>query len=94
MILRLSFSVKAQNFAVPTFYFPKFNPAAIAIILPASLVVVAEHIGHLFVTSNIVGRDLAKDPGLHRSLMGNGLSTIFPVSSAPLPIPLTVKTSG
>ncbi|RYD05586.1 hypothetical protein N752_09575 [Desulforamulus aquiferis] len=33
--------------------------------------------GHLFVTSNIVGRDLAKDPGLHRSLLGNGLSTMF-----------------
>jgi uracil permease len=68
---------KAQTFAVPTFYFPQFNPAAIAIILPASLVVVAEHIGHLFVTGNIVGKDLAKDPGLHRSLMGNGLSTLF-----------------
>ncbi|MGE5405751.1 MAG: uracil permease [Candidatus Saccharibacteria bacterium] len=61
----------------PTFYFPKFDPAAIAIILPASLVVVAEHIGHLFVTSGLVGRDLSKDPGLHRSMMGNGISTII-----------------
>jgi len=69
---------KAHTFSVPTFYFPSFkNPAAIAIILPAALVVVAEHIGHLFVTSNIVGKDLAKDPGLHRSLLGNGISTLF-----------------
>ncbi len=68
---------KADWFAVPTLYFPAFNPAAIAVILPAALVVIAEHIGHLFVTSNIVGKDLAKDPGLHRSLLGNGLSTLL-----------------
>jgi len=68
---------KADLFAMPTIYFPHFNISAIAIILPASLVVVAEHIGHLFVTSNIVGKDLAKDPGLHRSLLGNGISTVL-----------------
>ncbi|AGL00423.1 uracil permease [Desulfoscipio gibsoniae] len=62
-------------FVKPTFYRPEFNPAAIAVVLPAALVVIAEHIGHLFVTSNIVGKDLAKEPGLHRSLLGNGLST-------------------
>ncbi|MFZ5643279.1 MAG: uracil permease [Bacillota bacterium] len=67
----------ADTIKAPTLYFPEFNPAAIAIILPASLVVVAEHIGHLFVTSNIVGKDLAKEPGLHRSLLGNGISTFF-----------------
>jgi len=61
----------------PTLYFPEFNPAAIAIILPAALVVVAEHIGHLFVTSSIVGEDLVEDPGLHRSLIGNGVSTML-----------------
>lgn len=64
-------------FAAPQFYAPEFNLAAIAIIAPAALVVIAEHIGHLFVTSNIVGRDLAKSPGLSRSLLGNGLSTML-----------------
>ena len=44
---------------------------------PAALVVVAEHIGHLVVTGNIVGKDLTKDPGLDRSLLGNGLSTML-----------------
>lgn len=67
----------AHWFSMPTFYRPEFNLSAILIILPAALVVVAEHIGHLFVTSNIVGKDLAKDPGLHRSLMGNGISTLL-----------------
>ena len=64
-------------FALPTYYAPEFNLQAIAIIVPASLVVIAEHIGHLVVTGNIVGRDLAASPGLHRSLLGNGLSTML-----------------
>jgi len=50
---------------------------AIITILPATFVVVAEHVGHLKVTSSIVGKDLTKDPGLHRSLLGDGLSTII-----------------
>src|SRR5690625_266598 len=44
--------------------------------LPASLVIITEQIGHLFVTSNIVGKDIAKNPGLDRSLAGNGILTI------------------
>jgi uracil permease len=61
----------------PALYRPVFSPQAILMILPAALVVLAEHIGHLVVTGNIVGRDLVKDPGLHRSLLGDGLSNIL-----------------
>ncbi|MTI81946.1 MAG: uracil permease [Firmicutes bacterium] len=68
---------EAAWFKLPTFYTPQFDWGAIAIILPAALVVIAEHVGHLFVVSNIVGRDLAKKPGLDRSLLGNGLSTLL-----------------
>lgn len=64
-------------FAVPTFYEPKFNFSAIMMIMPALFVVFAEHLGHLFVTSDIVGRDLIKDPGLHRSLFADGLSNVL-----------------
>jgi uracil permease len=41
------------------------------------LVVISEHIGHQIVTSKIIGKDLTKDPGLHRSLLGDGISTVF-----------------
>ncbi|MGL5513542.1 MAG: uracil permease [Sporomusa sp.] len=68
---------QAPWFAVPTLYTPSFQFSAIAIILPAALVVIVEHIGHLLVTGNIVGRDLMKEPGLHRSMLGNGLSTML-----------------
>ena len=69
--------VNAQFICLPKFYRPEFNLNAIIIIIPAALVVLAEHIGHLLVTGNIIGKDLTKDPGLGRSLLGNGLSTIF-----------------
>lgn len=68
---------EASFFSHPTIVTPSFDWQVILTIIPVSLVVIVEHIGHLLVTSNIVGRDLAKDPGLDRSLMGNGISTIF-----------------
>jgi len=63
--------------AVPQLYAPVFNMSAILMIMPAFLVVLAEHIGHLVVTGNIVERDLVKDPGLDRSLLGDGISNIL-----------------
>lgn len=62
---------------LPHFYAPTFNLNAIVIIAPAALVVLAEHIGHLVVTGNIVGRNLIKDPGLSRSLFADGLANVI-----------------
>lgn len=76
-ILDLSAVKEASWFTLPQYYQIKFDWSAILIILPAALVLIPEHIGHLFVTSNIVGKDLTKDPGLDRSLAGNGISTII-----------------
>ena len=63
--------------SVPTFYEPKFNLSAIMMIMPALFVVFAEHLGHLFVTSDIVGHNLIEDPGHHRSLFADGLSNVL-----------------
>lgn len=68
---------QASAFSLPDFTAPRFQLSAIMIIAPAALVVIAEHIGHLIVTQNMVGKDLSRDPGLHRSLLGNGLSTLL-----------------
>lgn len=76
-LLDLGAVQEASWFSVPTFYQMKFDWSVILIVLPAALVLLPEHIGHLFVTSNIVGKDLAKDPGLDRSFIGNGVSTII-----------------
>lgn len=68
---------QAHWFALPTFYSPRFEWFAILTILPAALVVIAEHVGHLVVTANIVKKDLMRNPGLHRSMFANGLSTMI-----------------
>ncbi len=62
-------------FMLPNFQAPKFNLDAILIMLPVLLVIANEHIGHQLVTSKIVGRDLLKEPGLHRSLFADNFST-------------------
>ena len=61
--------------SMPHFQIAKFDMQAILIMLPVLLVIPSEHNGHQVVTGKIIGRDLLKDPGLHRSLLGDNLST-------------------
>jgi len=75
-IVDFSLVSNASLFVLPDIKIAHFNINAMLTILPATFVVVAEHVGHLKVTSSIVGKDFLKDPGLHRSLLGDGLSTI------------------
>ncbi len=69
--------INAPWFQVPHFSAPVFQLNAILIIIPAVLVTLAEHIGHLIVTGNIIGKNLVDDPGLPRSLAGDGLATVL-----------------
>jgi uracil permease len=66
----------AAWFAFPTFHAPVYDSKAIIIIAPACLVVLAEHISHLIVTGKITESDLMNNPGLHRSLLGDGISNV------------------
>lgn len=76
-ILDFSKVASASWFALPNFTMAKFDTGAILMILPVLLVITSEHIGHQVVTSKIVGRDLLKTPGLHRSLFGDNFSTMI-----------------
>lgn len=60
---------------LPQFQFPVFDGGAIMVMLPALLVILSEHIGHQVVTSEIVDRNLIRDPGLHRTIFGDNIST-------------------
>ncbi|SKA96894.1 uracil permease [Caloramator quimbayensis] len=62
--------------AVPNFTLPKFDAAAIAIIAPVVLAVFMEHIGDITTNGQVVGQDFIKDPGLNRTLLGDGLATM------------------
>ena len=76
-ILDFSQVATASWFALPNFQPAKFDMGAILMILPVLLVITSEHIGHQVVTGKIIGRDLLKDPGLHRSLFGDNFSTML-----------------
>lgn len=71
--------VEASFFSMPQFilpfvnYMPNFS--AILTIAPIALVTIAEHIGDHTALSAIMGRDLLKDPGLDRTLLGDGIAT-------------------
>lgn len=74
-ILSFEEVTSASWFALPAFQLAKFKAEAVLTILPVLLVITSEHIGHQIVTSKIVGRDLLKDPGLHRSIFADNFST-------------------
>lgn len=68
---------EAAWFSLPNFSSPHFDLGAIVIILPATLVIISEHIGHQIVTGQIIGRDLIRKPGLHKTLFADGLTTMI-----------------
>ena len=68
---------EAALFTMPLFQLPKFSLQAAMTMLPVLLVITSEHISHQVVTSNIIGRDLLKDPGLHRSIFADNFSTML-----------------
>ena len=75
--------MKANWFEMPDFIFPfisyhvKFNLNLIWLMVPVAVVTLSEHIGHQLVLSKVVGKDYIKDPGLHRSILGDGTATII-----------------
>ena len=72
-VLEASF-FSMPNFVVPFLnYTPNFS--ALLTIVPISLVTIAEHIGDHTALSTIIGKNLLKDPGLDRTLLGDGLAT-------------------
>ncbi|MBT2665879.1 uracil permease [Bacillus sp. ISL-4] len=68
----------AQWWEMPEFMFPyvtytpSFSWEVIAIMVPVAIVTLSEHIGHQMVLSKVVGRNFLENPGLHRSILGDG----------------------
>lgn len=58
-----------------SFTLPKFDVTAITMLAPIALVTFMEHIGDITTNGAVVGKDFYKDPGLHRTLLGDGLAT-------------------
>lgn len=74
-LVDMSTVAAARWFAVPPLMFPKFSLSAIMTIAPVALVTMVEHIGDITTNGAVIGKDLIRDPGLHRTLIGDGLAT-------------------
>ena len=62
-------------FAIPNFITPEFNIAAILFMLPVAIAPAIEHVGDVLAIGNVTGKDYTKKPGLHRTLLGDGVAT-------------------
>lgn len=61
---------------IPNFVLPKFDVRAIATIAPIAIVTCVEHVGDVYANGSVVGKDFTKNPGLHRTILGDGLATV------------------
>ena len=75
-IVDISVIQNASLIALPTLSLPKFSLEAIMVIAPLSLCTLCEHIGDITTNGTVVGKDFVKDPGLHRTILGDGLATL------------------
>jgi uracil-xanthine permease len=66
--------VEASWFALPQFVAPKLSWGAIIFLAPVAIAPVIEHVGALYALNGVAGKDFVKDPGLDRSLFGDGLA--------------------
>lgn len=68
---------QASYFAMPNFSAPKFSLEAVIIIAPVVLAVFMEHVGDITTNGTVVGKNFLEDPGLHKTLLGDGIATLF-----------------
>lgn len=68
---------QSQLLAIPPFQLPKFDIGAIAITAPVVLAVFMEHLGDITTNGQVVGKNFIENPGLNKTLLGDGLATMF-----------------
>ena len=74
-IVDFSAVTEAAWFGLPKFSLPVFSARSISIIVPIAIVTIVEHFGDVLAIGNVVGKDFIKEPGIHRTLLGDGLAT-------------------
>ncbi|KUP08596.1 uracil permease [Bacillus coahuilensis m2-6] len=70
--------IQAPDFFLPFLsYTPSFSWSIVAIMVPVAIVTLAEHTGDQLVLSKVVGKNFIEKPGLHRSILGDGVATVI-----------------
>ncbi|HBT85337.1 MAG: uracil-xanthine permease family protein [Fermentimonas sp.] len=67
---------EAAWFSLPRFEKPEFSWGAILFMIPVAIAPVIEHVGDIYTVSQVAGKDFVKKPGLHRTMLGDGLACI------------------
>lgn len=71
------FSLLDENIRTQVFSLPEFNLSAILAIAPIAIVTMIEHVGDITTNGAVVGKNFMEDPGVHRTILGDGLATMF-----------------
>ncbi|WFB37545.1 solute carrier family 23 protein [Kiritimatiellota bacterium B12222] len=66
---------EASWIALPKFVKPEWNLKAILFLLPVAIAPMIEHVGDMYAIGGVAKKDFVKDPGLHRTLLGDGIAT-------------------
>lgn len=88
----------APWFALPTsishFSLPQFSWETLLFMIPVAIAPVVEHIGDVYVVSEVAGKDFTKDPGLHRTLLGDGAACLASALLAGPPVTTYSEVTG
>jgi uracil permease len=68
--------IDAPWFALPEFVKPEMCWDAVVFMIPVAIAPVIEHIGDVYAINEVAGKDFVKDPGLHRTMLGDGLACV------------------
>lgn len=69
--------IDAPWIALPDFQLPSFSWQAILFMIPVAIAPVIEHIGDMYTINSVAGKDFVKDPGLHRTMLGDGVACMI-----------------
>lgn len=93
-IIDFSIVTSAPWFAVPEFVFPQFNIHAVVFLVPAVVVPAIAHFGDILAIGEVTGKDYLREPGIHRTLLGNGAANTVAACIGGPPVRIYAEISG
>ncbi len=93
-VVDFSTVAEAPWFAIPTFQSPEVNWSAALFLLPVAIAPAIEHIGGIMAIGGVTGKDYTRDPGLHRTLAGDGLGVCTAALIGGPPITTYAEVTG
>ncbi len=69
------FEFSGQIFSLPQFQLPRFSLYALSVMIPQAIQPAIEHIGDIYAISMVTGKPFYKDPGMHKTMLGDGIAT-------------------